>query len=101
MRQLLEQIQKTNRRHGLIRHGDTLVVGLSGGPDSTALFLALAKLKNKYALRLAAAHVNHQISPAASLKFERFSENLARPLKVPFFKKKADVKKLAKKHQKT
>ena len=101
MRELLEKIQKTNQRHDLFRKNDALVVGVSGGPDSTALFLLLAKLKKKDNLRLIAAHINHHFSKKESMRFERFASELARRHNAPFFKKSISVRVLAKKNKKT
>src|SRR5437764_1189373 len=94
MRTLLESIEKINRQHRLLEAGDGIVLGLSGGPDSTALLLALLNLRRKYGLKLYAAHLNHGLSRQASA-FERFSEKLARREKIPFFKKKISVRPLA------
>ncbi len=98
---LLEEIQRMNRRYRLFSQGDGIVIGLSGGPDSTALFLLLVKLQKKYRLRLAAAHLDHSLSPKGSLKFQTFSEKLARRHQVPFFKKKLNLRLFAKKNKKT
>ena len=39
--------------------GDTIVVGVSGGPDSMALLYILNEFKNKMDLNIICAHVNH------------------------------------------
>ncbi len=43
----------------LILPGQTLIVGLSGGPDSVFLLTFLHYLQKKYNLRLVAAHLDH------------------------------------------
>ena len=43
----------------LVGRGETLVVAVSGGPDSTALLLALTELRQTFAWRLTAAHFDH------------------------------------------
>ena len=52
-------------RHGLVDHGDHVLVGVSGGPDSVALLHALALLRGEYALRLTVCHVHHGLRPEA------------------------------------
>ncbi len=47
------------QKHSLITAGDTIIVGLSGGPDSVFLLHFLATLKKEYNLTLIAAHLNH------------------------------------------
>ena len=101
MRKLLESIEKTNSRYKLFQKGDRIVLGLSGGPDSTALFLSLLKLRKKYGLKLFLAHLNHGLSVKKGLEFERFSEKLAHRFEVPFFKKRVNLKKLSRKNHRT
>ena len=38
---------------------DTIVVGVSGGPDSMALLYILNEFKEKMGLKLVCAHINH------------------------------------------
>ncbi|MEK7764838.1 MAG: ATP-binding protein, partial [bacterium] len=45
--------------HELLRPGDRVLVGVSGGPDSTALFLVLHELAARLGLTLAVAHLDH------------------------------------------
>ena len=99
MRLLFEVFERYNKRHGLIQKNDRLVLALSGGPDSVALLLLLLKLKNKYALHICTAHLNHNLSSARSSGHENFSEKLARRLGVPFYKKSVHVKMLARRRQ--
>lgn len=56
--------------------GDYVVVGLSGGADSTALLRLLAGLRDRYCLELGAVHVHHGIRGAAADSDEEFCVNL-------------------------
>lgn len=95
MRRLLEAFERTNRRYGLVRKNDRIVLGLSGGPDSTALLLLLLALRRKYSLTLCAAHLDHRLPSARSAGHAAFSRKLARKLGVPLYAKSVSVKKLA------
>ena len=47
--------------NNLLNKNDTLVVGVSGGPDSMCLLSMLLSLKDKYNLKIICAHVNHKL----------------------------------------
>jgi tRNA(Ile)-lysidine synthase len=57
---LYAQIKNYCFDHKLIADGMTVVVGLSGGPDSVFLLHFLADLKKEFNLSLVAAHLNHE-----------------------------------------
>jgi tRNA(Ile)-lysidine synthase len=69
-------------RHGLLEHGDHVLVGVSGGPDSVALLHALTLLRTEHALRLTVCHVHHGLRPEAD-RDAVFVEALAARLGCP------------------
>lgn len=69
---------------GLLKKG--VLVGLSGGPDSTALFFLLQEVLPPG--KLFAAHVNYGLRGAASHGDERFVRTLCRKFRVPLFVKR-------------
>lgn len=50
----------------LVKAGDRVVVALSGGIDSMVLLDVVSRLAQRRGFRLAAIHVNHQLSPHAA-----------------------------------
>ena len=60
---ILNEVQQTIEKYNMFNHGDTVVVGVSGGADSVMLLHCLNTIKDKYNLHLIAAHVNHKIRP--------------------------------------
>lgn len=52
------------RQHHMLQKGDTVIVALSGGADSMALFRFLLSWREKLGVRLRAAHVNHGLRGA-------------------------------------
>jgi len=46
-----------------LQPNDTIVIGVSGGPDSMALLYILNEFKNKMGLKIVCAHINHNKRP--------------------------------------
>lgn len=82
---LVTQVEHALIEHQLIAVGDTIIVGFSGGPDSTFLLHALCALREKYRLTLIAAHCNHGWRPEADAE-EEHCRNVAAQYKVVFEK---------------
>jgi tRNA(Ile)-lysidine synthase len=57
--ELLNKINTFSENNGLIAPRQTIIVGFSGGPDSTLLLHWLASITPSYHLQLVAAHLNH------------------------------------------
>ena len=71
--------------------GSSLVVAVSGGPDSLALVHALHTLRRDLRLRLHAAHLDHGLRPEASAEDADFVRKTMRTLRVPLTIQKLDV----------
>jgi tRNA(Ile)-lysidine synthase len=84
-------------RLGLLRRGQGVVVGVSGGPDSVALLAVLRDLAAQAArgYRLTAAHMNHQLRPAAAEEAQ-FVARLAEQWGIPCVVEARDVRAAAK-----
>lgn len=79
----------------LLEQGDTVIVALSGGADSTALLHLLISIKELYHLTVYAAHFNHRIRGAEADRDERFCRELCDRLGVELFTAGADVPAIA------
>ena len=55
----MEEVYNFIRNKIGVSPNDTIVVGVSGGPDSMALLYILNEFKEKMGLRLVCAHINH------------------------------------------
>lgn len=75
--QFLTKITHTIRRYDLLRSGETILVGVSGGPDSVALTLCLQKLATQFNLKLILVHINHGLRGREADKDEKFVRKLA------------------------
>jgi tRNA(Ile)-lysidine synthase len=58
---LFPEFKKNIEEHGLVRPGDTIILGFSGGKDSVALALLLQELQKHFPFRLIAAYFNHRL----------------------------------------
>lgn len=91
---LEEKILKTIKKYKLIKHGDNIVIGVSGGPDSMTLLSVLHSLKQELQLQLFVAHINHMIRPEAEEE-TIYVEQFCKKLNIPCFIKRIDVQKEA------
>jgi len=92
---LVEQVQKFIKKHELLSSTKSIVVGLSGGPDSVALLSILHSLQPEYGYTLIAATLDHQWRPESADEVT-FCEQLAKRLSIPFRAKKAEEIRLPK-----
>lgn len=97
---MLRKIRRYMENQQMISKGDKIVLGLSGGVDSVALFLLLNELKEEYELNLFAVHVNHGIRKEAG-EDAAYAKELCKQFAVPFFLFEADIKEMAKKQGKS
>jgi tRNA(Ile)-lysidine synthase len=72
----LERFEEFALREKLFKENDKILIGVSGGADSTALLLALYQMSLKYQLFLLVAHVNYHLRGADSNEDEQFVKRL-------------------------
>lgn len=80
----IKRVVHTIDRFGMFTPNDKVLVGVSGGPDSTALLHILVDLAPRYKLNLAVAHLNHGLRPVNADRDEAFVKRMAKTLKIPF-----------------
>ena len=71
-KKVLEYIGK----YHMIEKGDRVLIGLSGGADSAALFHILRKYQKELGFELLAVHVNHGLRGAEAQRDQEFVETL-------------------------
>lgn len=84
----------------MAKNGDSLVLGVSGGPDSIALLHVMAALRGSLGVYIAAAHVDHGLRFSAREE-QDYVEDTCRQLGVDFFSHRIDVRKIAYSKKKT
>ena len=95
---LLTEVLETIKKYNLIKDGDRIVLGVSGGPDSIAMLNILNDIRNDKKLQMKfdiiVAHVNHMIREEA-IEDQKFVENFCKKINVTFYAKSIDVQKIA------
>jgi tRNA(Ile)-lysidine synthetase-like protein len=80
-------------RNDILNPGETVVVAVSGGPDSTALLVALVRLRGALNIEITAAHFNHMLRSAEEAVADLdFARALAFTLGIPFAHAAGDVR---------
>nr|WP_307774360.1 tRNA lysidine(34) synthetase TilS [uncultured Cetobacterium sp.] len=95
---MLRKVLKKIKSEKLIKNGDKIVLGFSGGPDSVFLLEALLHAQQDIDFQIVLAHVNHLLRGKDSDEDENFVKLLGEKLKLPTFIKRAEVEKEAAKH---
>lgn len=91
-----DKINAGAREHGLFRNGDSVILAVSGGPDSAAMLDFFAKQARKRRLTLLIAHLNHGIRGREADRDETFVKRLGRLYRVETVTGRTDVPVLAK-----
>jgi len=90
--QLIERAFAFIRQHSLVSGQETLVVGVSGGPDSVCLLHLLVSLKDRLGVRLHVAHLNHMLRGVESEADAEYVSQLAHRLGVAATLEQREVK---------
>lgn len=93
---MLEKVRRTIETYNMLKKGDKVVIGFSGGPDSLCLLHILLSLKDEYELSLYAVHINHMIRGEEALRDEEFARSFCENNGIEFYVKREDVNSLAK-----
>ena len=89
---MIKKVRKTIEKYKLLDKKDRIVVALSGGPDSTALLVALIQIAKELNFDIIVAHYNHGLRGTHSDEDEKNSQQLATKLGLIFISGKMDFK---------
>jgi tRNA(Ile)-lysidine synthase len=92
---LERKVRSTISKYCMLQPGDRVLVGVSGGADSTALLVCLHGLAREDRFSLFAGHLNHQLRGAEADEDERFVRALCAELGLSLVSEKTDVRGLA------
>lgn len=71
----LKKFREYLLENNLIKSGAKILIGFSGGADSTALMLAFMHFRQEFKLTLMAAHINYHLRGQDSIDDEKFVKN--------------------------
>ncbi len=96
--EILQNIQNTVTKHGMLDNVQKVVVGFSGGADSTALlhFLYYFASEKGKKFEVVAVHVNHGLRGAEAQRDEDFVRDFCKKNNINLVVEKIDVYKLSK-----
>ena len=94
---MLQRVGNNIQYRRLLKHGQAVLVAVSGGLDSMTLLHALHKLSSHHRWRLTVAHFNHQLRGRSSNADEELVRQTAAAMRLPFAAGRANVRGFAKK----
>lgn len=96
---MVKKVLDIIKKYNLIEKGDTVLVGVSGGPDSVCLLHILHKLREELEIDLYAAHVNHMLRGEFSDRDQKYVDLLCKELNISLFIKKCNIIEMANSHR--
>lgn len=92
---MTDQVAAYMEQHHMVRPGDHICAGVSGGADSVCLFLVLERLRARMGFSLSVVHVEHGIRGEDSLRDMRFVRRLGERYGIPVACRSYPVEQLA------
>lgn len=87
------------QRHQLLKEETTVLVGVSGGPDSMALLHFYVSIMDEWKLDVVAISLDHQLRGSQSKADLAYVEEVCRTWQIPFVASSADVRGYQLSHQ--
>ncbi|MDE1889612.1 MAG: tRNA lysidine(34) synthetase TilS [Planctomycetota bacterium] len=97
LNKLAFEVFNTINKYNLIKPNDSIIVGVSGGPDSVALIKILHSINSAKGLNLClfVAHLNHQLRGKSAEDDAQFVQNLSKDLSLPFILKSVNIQNIS------
>lgn len=92
MQKILSYLRKAIEDYHMIKKGDKIAVGLSGGKDSITLLMGLKALQRFYPEHFELIAIS--INPGFEFFNISFLENICKNLDIPFFCENSDIKEI-------
>ena len=86
---------ETVRKYHMIKEGDHIILGVSGGADSLCLLFLLMELQKEIPFQITVVHVEHGIRGEESLEDARYVEEICKENQVEFHLETVDIREMA------
>jgi len=90
-----QKIESCINRFRLLKAGDSVLLGVSGGADSLALLYFLYQHQSQYAIRIGVAHLHHGLRGLDADRDAVFIKQFCEARQIPFYFKYQDIQKKA------
>lgn len=94
-----EKLVSFIQKHQLIQKNKTVLVGVSGGPDSIALLHLLTEWRKEWQLHVIAISIDHQLRGEDAKEDVRYVQTMCKKWDVPFVAIAVDVEAYKRKHK--
>ena len=98
MDKFIIKVLGTIDKYNMVKEGQTVVMGISGGYDSMSMLYALNEIRKIRHFDICAVHINHAFRDEADADCE-YVKNVCEKLNIQFFGKKFDVENYAKENK--
>lgn len=92
---MIDSIINTIDDNDMLKSGDKVIIGVSGGPDSMCLLHVLMSLRQRYNITIAVAHVNHGLRGQESDEDENYVREYCKTNEIKFYSKKVKLLEIA------
>ena len=87
----IDEVRNTIKYYHMLKAGDRVAIGVSGGCDSVCLLTVLIRLAKELSFDVCVVHINHCIRGADADKDEDFVRKMSEKKGVPFYSYRYDV----------
>lgn len=93
---MIKKVLRTIRNKKLLKMGDVVIVGFSGGADSLSMLHILNALKDELGIEIFSAHLNHKFRPIAAEEDAAFAKNISKSMNIEHFHREIDCNEMVK-----
>lgn len=93
---MIDKVRNTVKNYSMLKDGDKVAVGVSGGADSMSLLSILCRIKEEIPIDITAVHINHGIRGDEAERDENFVKDYCRKHNIKLVVYKKNIPAIAK-----